>query len=262
MTADGGLFTRCATRVVATIGAFLSVACASTPRNPALDRYPPGIVGRTSVSYYDVHGRTVAEVREDMLRMGPKDADGSFVGETRALMGWTWQTQSIRGGNCAIRAVAVSVTAQMTLPRWTPPPDTEPGLATEWKRFVAALETHEAGHKDIAAKAGHEIVAQLRGLVGFCSQITSRANDIARVIAERANEEQNAYDAATRHGITQGTSFGADQFRGANMPPGGQLQGDMVIRFASASALATLSSADRRPLLSSTRLMFRPSPPR
>ena len=66
---------------------------------------------------------------------------------------------------------------------------------TEWKRFLATLETHEAGHKDISAKAGREIVERLRDMSGVCSQISVRADEIARVIVERANGEQKAYDA-------------------------------------------------------------------
>jgi hypothetical protein len=82
----------------------------------------------------------------------------------------------------------------------------------EWKRFITALEVHEAGHKDISAKAGREIVERLRGLSGFCSQISTRANDVARQITERARDEQKRYDAETRHGISQGTAFGTARF--------------------------------------------------
>jgi predicted secreted Zn-dependent protease len=167
------------------------------------------VIGHTSVNYYDVHGRTFAELRADMRRSGPKVADSSFVGETRSPMRWSWRTESTGGSGCTIRDVTLSVNAQITLPRWTPPVDTEPGLAAEWTRFIAALETHEAGHKDISAKAGRDIVERLRGLSGLCSQISTRANDLAKVIVDRSNAEQRAYDAATRHGLTQGTSFGS-----------------------------------------------------
>jgi predicted secreted Zn-dependent protease len=219
MTSERDLLNQRATRTVAATAAFLLAACASAPRNPVLDKYPAGVAGRTTVFYYDVHGRTFAELRTDMHRLGPKVDGSSFVGETRSPMRWNWRTESTGPGSCAIREVTVSVNAQITLPRWTPPPDTEPGLATEWKRFLAALETHEAGHKDISAKAGSAIVDRLRGMSGLCSQISTRANDIARVIVERAGEEQKAYDAATRHGLTQGTSFGPSRFRGTTPPP-------------------------------------------
>jgi predicted secreted Zn-dependent protease len=190
------------------------VACASAPRNPVLDKYPAGVAGRTTILYYDVHGRTFDELRADMRRLGPKVDGSSFVGETRSPMRWNWRTEATGPGTCSIRDVTVSVNAQITLPRWTPPPDTEPGLATEWTRFVAALETHEAGHKDISAKAGRDIVERLRGLSGICAQISTRANDLARVIVARASDEQRAYDTATRHGLTQGTTFGAGRLRG------------------------------------------------
>jgi len=188
----------------------LVAACASAPRNPVLDNYPAGVSGRTTVFYYDVHGRTVDELRADMRRKGPKVDGTKFVGEMRSPMRWSWRTELLGRANCSIREVSVFVNAQITLPRWTPPADTAPGLVTEWKRFLAALELHEAGHKDISAKAGREIIERLRGLSGSCSQLGARANDLARAIVERAAGEQKAYDAATRHGLTQGTAFGAD----------------------------------------------------
>jgi predicted secreted Zn-dependent protease len=208
-------------RAVVAIGlAILSAGCASAPRNPVLDTYPAGIVGHTTVLYYDVHGRTFDELRADMRKLGPKVADSSFVGETRSPMRWSWRIESANG-TCSIRDVTVSVNAQITLPRWTPPADTEPGLAAEWNRFIAALETHEAGHKDISAKAGSEIVTRLRGLSGLCSQINTRAGDLARVIVDKASDDQRTYDAVTRHGLTQGTAFGAGRGRiasNANAP--------------------------------------------
>ena len=192
----------------------LSAACASAPRNPVLDKYPSGVDGRTTVLYYDVHGRTFEEVRADMRRLGPKIDGTSFVGETRSPMRWHWRTESIGATSCSIREVTVLVNAQITLPRWTPPPATEPGLAAEWTRFIAALETHEAGHKDISAKAGREIIERMRGLSAPCSQLAMRANDVARAIVERAHAAQQAYDAQTRHGLTQGTAFGIRRFTG------------------------------------------------
>jgi predicted secreted Zn-dependent protease len=192
---------------VATV-ALLSAACASAKRNPVLDKYPTGISGRTSVFYYDAHGRTAAELRADMGKLGPKLDGTTFVGETRSPMRWTWRTESTGAGSCSIRDVSVFVNAQITLPRWTPPADAEPSLLAEWNRFLGALETHEGGHKDISAKAGTAIIDRLRGLSAVCSMLGTRANDLARDIVERASAEQRAYDATTRHGLTQGTAFG------------------------------------------------------
>ncbi len=185
-----------------------AASCASTPRNPVLDNYPAGVEGRASVSYYDVHGRTYSELHADMRRLGPRIYGSSYVGETRSPMSWSWRSESSTGGSCTLRDVRVRVNAEILLPRWTPPADADSSLVTEWKRFIAALETHEAGHKDISARAGHDIKDQLRALSGLCSMVSMRANDIARRVIDAASVAQKRYDAETRHGLTQGTAFG------------------------------------------------------
>jgi predicted secreted Zn-dependent protease len=188
-------------------------ACATTKRNPVLDKYPIGVNGHTTVFYYDVHGSTVAELRADMRKLGPKVDGNSFVGETRSPMRWTWRTQAVRGGSsCAISDVMVVVNAQITLPRWTPPAGADSLVVKEWNRFLTALEVHEAGHKDISAKAGKAIIDRLKNISAPCALLGNRANDIASDIVTKQMEEQRVYDATTRHGLTQGTAFGMGQY--------------------------------------------------
>lgn len=182
--------------------------CAGRPRDPLLDSYPRDVSGFTSVTYYDVHGRTVAELSADMRRLGPKLADTNFVGETRSPMRWEWHTRPEGIGSCSMHDAHVYLNAQILLPRWTPPADTEPGLAAEWTRFSAALAAHEAGHKNISAKGANDIIQRLMALSGSCSTISERARDIASAVSARVETEQRQYDAETRHGILQGTTFG------------------------------------------------------
>jgi hypothetical protein len=134
------------------------------------------------------------------------------VGETRSPMRWTWRTESTRSGSCAIRDVMVVINAQITLPRWVPPANADTMVVNEWNRFLTALEVHEAGHKDISAKAGKAIIDRLRNISSPCALLNNRANDIARDIVTKQMEEQRAYDATTRHGLTQGTAFGMGQY--------------------------------------------------
>jgi predicted secreted Zn-dependent protease len=189
--------------------AWCAVSCASTPHNAVLDAYPAGVEGRTTVDYYDVTGRTYAELHAELRRLGPKNNGNSYVGETRSPLSWRWRAESNTGGSsCMMRDVRVRVDAQILLPRWTPPPDADTSVVAEWKRFIAALETHEAGHKDISARAGRELKDQLRALTGICSMVRMRADDIARRVLDAANLAQKRYDAETQHGLTQGTGFG------------------------------------------------------
>ncbi len=192
----------------AAIGALCGLVSAAGAQSGDLDRWPAGVVGHTTRVYYDVHGRTIAELRAELRRLGPKVGDSSFVGETRSPMTWGWRIENVRGAGCSIRDVRVTINAQVLLPRWTPPPDTAPGVLAAWNTFMAALETHEAGHKDISAKAGSEIVSRVGDISALCSDIGNRANAVARRVLDRATEDQRAYDDATRHGATQGANFG------------------------------------------------------
>ena len=195
-----------------------AIACASAtgpPRNPAFDKFPPGISGHTSLIYYDVHGSTFAEVFADLGREGSKRFGSTYVGETRSPMRWQWRLDQTGISYCTIREVMITVNSEITLPRWTAPEDAEPGLADEWKRFIGALEIHEAGHKDISARAAREIVRKLNGMTESCASIGFRANEVARSIVDRASQEQRDYDTATRHGMTQGTSFGRRRSSGS-----------------------------------------------
>jgi predicted secreted Zn-dependent protease len=142
-----------------------------------------------------------------MRKNGPKIADTSFVAETRSPMRSTWKWEQHGISTCSARDIRVYVDAQILLPRWTPPAGTQPAVVAEWDRFVSALRTHEAGHKDIAAKGGTEIVKQLGAIAGPCSEVGTRASTIARGISDRTREAQARYDAETRHGVLQGTGL-------------------------------------------------------
>lgn len=202
----------------AVAGAIFAAACASAPRasaprNAVLDDYPASVNGRTTVIYYDIQGRTYAELLAELRRLGPTTDGRRFFAEARSPMLWRWRIDRTGAAYCAIRDVTVSVNAQITLPRWTPPADADPALVKEWKRFIAALEQHEAGHKDISARAGRDIVRKLNSYSDICSMINTRANEIARGITDRAVLEQRQFDAATRHGLNEGALFSAPAVR-------------------------------------------------
>ena len=185
----------------------VGTGCATKhPENPALDAFPAGIVGSTDVVYYDVHGRTARELVDDMRRLGPQN--GRYFGEAQSPLRWTWRTKS-DGAGCRTSSASVVMRSEITLPRWTPPADTVPGVFAQWKTFLSALETHEVGHKDISARHAREMLTALQRLSGFCSSLDSDRRRITDDILARMREEQVKYDADTRHGVTQGAVFPA-----------------------------------------------------
>lgn len=184
------------------------LACAPKhPDNPALDAFPPGVAGSTDITYYDVKGHTARELVTQLRELGPKTSTGAYWAETRSPMRWTWRSKATGGGFCELTSVQVIVRSEMTMPRWVPPADTEPGLYDAWKRSMAALQTHEIGHKDISARAARQVLEKLNGVHSYCDGLSAEIKRLTDDIMARTAAEQAQYDLVTRHGLTQGTAF-------------------------------------------------------
>src|SRR5262249_29721162 len=114
--------------------------------------------------------------------------------------------------------VSVYIRSEITLPRWTPPPDAPPALVEQWKQFLAALETHEIGHKDISARAARDVLTAIRRLDTMCPSFGAEAKRATDGIVARLRVEQATYDAETRHGATQGATFPPRPISGVRPP--------------------------------------------
>jgi predicted secreted Zn-dependent protease len=183
-------------------------ACVTThPESPDLDKFPPGVAGSTNVTYYDVHGRTARDLVAQISELGPKLSSGAFWAETHSPMRWTWRTKPDRTGRCTLTQVQVFIHSEITMPRWVPPADTEPGLYASWMKSMAAMQTHEIGHKDISGRAAREVLQRLNAVNTFCNGLNDEVKRMTDGIMARERSEQEGYDAQTRHGITQGTAF-------------------------------------------------------
>lgn len=190
------------------LGATLLVGCTPKhPENPALDAFPAGVDGTTNVTYYDIHGRTAAELIAQLRRYGPRIPSGNFWAETFTPMRWTYRRRNDGGERCSLTNVHILVHTEMVMPRWTPPTDTEPGVAAAWAQAMAGLQTHEIGHKDISARAAHEVLDRLKAISTDCDAIETVSQKTTAAILTKLSADQAIYDAETRHGLTQGAVF-------------------------------------------------------
>lgn len=124
----------------------------------------------------------------------------------------TVSTYTIRGTTCqdlASQPLGVTAHAEYTIywsfsegprteisivfsyPIWQPDGTPSPALVAEWNRYIAALEVHENGHRDIGISIANRIMN---------SGSDSAANEIFRNFSQR----DQIYDAETNHGATQG----------------------------------------------------------
>lgn len=187
----------------------LAVALALLPAAAAAQTGPmpasaPGVRVSTTYEYYDVQGATEREVRAQLKRSGPQGHDAF----TRWHIRWSYP-HAVTGGRCAPGPVTVDVMITFIFPRWTPPAAAPADLRRQWASVLVGLERHEDGHRDIALKAAHEIHETLTALPprASCTEVNRAATSAGQAILDRSRREHEHYDAATKHGFTQGARW-------------------------------------------------------
>lgn len=123
-------------------------------------------------------------------------------------MSW-WYQDRISAGECRFTAVEVQLELKYTYPRWRPPSPVSRALPGEWRRYLSALHTHENGHGAIAIAVSRQVLAGIRELAPrpSCQRLTAAADALGASGLERMNGLEQAYDARTNHGATQGARF-------------------------------------------------------
>ena len=111
------------------------------------------------------------------------------------------ETWTPDGGTEQIIAARVTVGQVVELPTWTDKSSATAKQQAEWDRFHAAITTHEGGHvsTDKTSFAG----AHSR-MVGKSPTDGDTALD---GVEAKATTDNDAYDASTNRGLTQGTGI-------------------------------------------------------
>jgi predicted secreted Zn-dependent protease len=112
---------------------------------------------------------------------------------------WTWPGDG--KGGCDLAHVSVGFRATVLLPRLMRPQNLDPQLARAWSRFIATLSLHEAGHVRHAYEHREDVANAIR------TSTCENANAAARAAIAILSQYDVDYDAATRHGRSQGVAF-------------------------------------------------------
>ncbi len=101
-----------------------------------------------------------------------------------------------------------------------PLPDANPALVEEWKRYLTALATHEAGHREVVQAGAIRIQRALLELQPQeCGFMQSAAQQVAQPLLAQITLDDRRYDETTRHGATAGLRYGrrTDSQRGCSI---------------------------------------------
>ncbi|TAJ28464.1 MAG: DUF922 domain-containing protein [Nitrospirae bacterium] len=160
-------------------------------------RVPPG----TTFVYYDIVGTTDGELKAQLSALGPiSQTDGRrHAANTAATYRWNWPGYG--SAACSLGASRVAVETQITMPRWTPPPEASRSLIEKWNRFVEATDLHELGHAAIA-EANVSTITQ-----AIASATCATADAAATAALSRIQDLHVQYDRDTDNGVKQGAFF-------------------------------------------------------
>jgi predicted secreted Zn-dependent protease len=177
------------------------------PEAPDAQVTPPpadGVSITDSTDFYAVDGSSLSTLLSSLRERGPSDGHGTWAANTAWVFRWSYQPVSDAG--CRVASAKVDLALTYTYPRWTVPADAPPGLVAAWDSYLANVELHEHGHRDIAEAAAADLVKMLEALPaqGSCDALTATARTTASQLLARHAESQRTYDQETGHGEAQG----------------------------------------------------------
>lgn len=175
----------------------------------ALDMYDraPGVTHvDQGTATYRVYGHNADEIRRQIVSCSPVGADSNAAAAVSQI---SYAYTLVRAGNtCSITNARVGLVSLHMLPAWAPDAAAPADLIAKWNNFVAATATHENGHTAIDIQYAHLIMDRLNQITDVdCIQIDRIALQDSNALRAQLNTAQANYDAATRHGATQGAAF-------------------------------------------------------
>jgi len=158
---------------------------------------------RTRQQPYAVNGATIEQLERTIRLLGPRRGGIAYPAYTDWEIHWSHASEHGESGWSA-RDVSVVVNATITLPCWRPPRTAEPALLEAWRRLMAAIESHEQGHVDLAAQAAQALAERLEGLRSCPSRraLIAAARQLADQVLERARRRERVYDATTARSLS------------------------------------------------------------
>lgn len=143
-----------------------------------------------------------------MDQLGLADKSGRYDAYTRWYVSWSYP-YSTEGGKCTTGLVKVKVEVTFTFPQWNIPADASQDLIDKWNAYVASLQVHEDGHKEIAIQAAYEILQTMEALPAYsiCGELERAADAAGESVLDQYRRQEIIYDQTTNHGAIQDARF-------------------------------------------------------
>ena len=176
--------------------AIVALAAGATPAG----RPFAGVPG-VDLRYYDVSGRTPAEIRASLNRNNRLDPNTGARVDAYTAWSLDWRVPYGPDGRCRLDRAEVTLKVEVGLPRLVRTERVPPALLERWQRYRAALEAHEGTHARNAYQGRKAMLEAIHR--ADCAGADEAADDVMDALRRRNAE----YDRLTRHGATEGAQF-------------------------------------------------------
>ena len=159
--------------------------------------------------YYEVCGCSEKDLQCDLKQKSCTVSNGKkYDAVTRWKIAWDYD-HNREARACHADSFRVNVEVTFRYPKWVPNGDARPELVEKWDAYLNNLIQHENRHRDIVVEAAHELSRAVAELppAPSCAELDRSVNALSRARMAKLIDDQNAYDALTNHGRTEGALF-------------------------------------------------------
>ena len=192
-------------------GLVLTADLPGAPDAQTTTAMPAAVHVTSATSFYAVEGADIRALLASLRQHGPSDGHGTWAASTSWVFRWSYQP--ILDPACRVQMARVDLDLTYVYPQWNAPANAAPAVATAWQGYLARVELHEHGHRDIAEAAANDLARTLEALPGYpsCDALADAARTAASTLLVRHGQAQVTYDRETGHGTTQGAILSLDR---------------------------------------------------
>jgi predicted secreted Zn-dependent protease len=164
------------------------------------------ILQSDSSNSYRVYGNSTSEIWSQINRCSPVRSGGVFAADTSYRLDYVYRFMVGADGQCRVASAAVGMHTSQVFPVWSPTSTTPDSTTARWNAFSTALHAHENGHVALDNSYAQKLYAALMATqpTANCATLQANVNAAASNLQAQLDAANNAYDAATGHGRTQG----------------------------------------------------------
>jgi len=152
---------------------------------------------RKSTSYFQIGGRTAAEIDEELTRKGPMTqmTGNRHPGPTQIRFGGDL-TYVRKGERCAIEDARVTLDTKIILPRWKNRKRATTELAFIWDALSADIKRHEERHAEIARQYARNLEQALKRIPAQddCDRMQDKVAEVTDRLTLAHDEAQMKFD--------------------------------------------------------------------